>query len=107
LPGRYTHIKEIEDEIIDLKESEQTNRAIAENFGLELELVKWLINRHNRTKRKQKYGILPKPKGSLWKDVFSQVEQKDRKIKWSLQRYSSTLNAYTDKSFIHLSRQKN
>jgi len=30
---RYTHIKEIEDEIFALKESGKTNRAIAEDFG--------------------------------------------------------------------------
>ena len=78
---RYTHIKEIEDEIFALKESGKTNRAIAEDFGQELKQVKWLINRHNKTERKKEYGILPKPKGRPRKDAFSQEEQKDRKIK--------------------------
>ena len=81
MPRRYIQIKGIEPEIFKMKESGKTNREIAENFGLELKQVKWLISRHNQTERKKEHGILPNPKGRPRKDAFSQEEQKDRKIK--------------------------
>ena len=48
---KYTHIKVLEPEIIEMKESGKTKREIAEHFGLTKEQVKELLKRYRRRER--------------------------------------------------------
>ena len=45
---KWTNIKELEPEIIAMREAGKTRREIAEHLGLEKEQIKNWINRYNR-----------------------------------------------------------
>ena len=66
---KYTKIKEIEPEIMSMREAGQTLREIAEHFGLEKKQLENLVNRRNRRQRKIEAGIIPRPKGRPRKDT--------------------------------------
>ena len=65
---KYTHIKVLEPEIVEMKESGKTKREIAEYFGLTTEPVKELLKRYRRKERKIAAGIQPRSKGCPRKD---------------------------------------
>ena len=65
---KYTHIKILEPEIVEMKESGKTKREIAEHFGLTTEQVKELLKRYRRRERKIAAGIMPRPKGRPRRD---------------------------------------
>ena len=67
---KYTRIKEIEPEIMAMREAGQTLREIAEHFGLEKKQLKNLINRYNRRQKEIEAGIIPHPKGRPRKDAL-------------------------------------
>lgn len=67
---KYTRIKEIEPEIMAMREAGRTLREIAEHFGLEKKQLKNLINRYNRRQKKIEAGIMPRPKGRPRKDAL-------------------------------------
>jgi len=67
---KYTRIKEIEPEIMAMREAGQTLREIAEHFGLEKKQLKNLINRYNRRQKEIEAGIIPRPKGRPRKDAL-------------------------------------
>ena len=66
---KYTHVKVLEPEIVEMKESGKTKREIAEHFGLTTEQVKELLKRYRRRERKVAAGIMPRPKGHPRKDA--------------------------------------
>lgn len=66
---KYTHIKVLEPEIVEMKESGKTKREIAEHFGLTTEQVKELLKRYRRRERKIVAGIQLRPKGRPRKDA--------------------------------------
>ena len=66
---KYTRIKILEPEIVEMKESGKTKREIAEYFGLTTEQVKELLKRYRRRERKIASGIMPRPKGRPRKDA--------------------------------------
>ena len=67
---KYTRIKEIEPEIMAMREAGQTLREIAEHFGLEKKQLKNLINRYNRRQKEIEAGRIPRPKGRPRKDAL-------------------------------------
>ena len=60
---KYTKIKEIEPEIMTMREAGKTLREIAVHFGLEKKQLKDLVTRYNRRQKKMAAGIMPRPKG--------------------------------------------
>ena len=67
---KYTRIKEIEPEIMAMREAGQTLREIAEHFGLrDKYVVKKLLTRERRKEERIKAGIMPRPKGRPRKDA--------------------------------------
>lgn len=67
--GKYTHIKVMEEEILELKAAGKTKREIAEHLGLKQEQIKGFLKRHRRNERKIEAGIFPKVKGRPRKDA--------------------------------------
>ena len=65
----YTHVKILEPEIVEMRESGKTKREIAEHFGMTTEQVKELLKRYRRRERKIAAGITPRPKGRPRKDA--------------------------------------
>ena len=68
---KYTHIKYLETEILEMKEMGQTKREIAEHYGLKVEQVKELLKRYRRRERKIAAGIMPRPTGRPCKNAQS------------------------------------
>ena len=66
---KYTHIKILEPEIVEMKEASKTKRKIAEHFSLTSEQVKELLKRYRRRERKIAAGIMPRAKGRPRKDA--------------------------------------
>ena len=66
---KYTHIKVLEHEIVEMKETGKTKREIAEHFGLTTEQVKELLKRYRCRERKVAAGIMPRPQGRPRKDA--------------------------------------
>ena len=66
---KYTHIQELEGEILAMRKEGATRQEIADRFGLSKAQVKGWINRHNRKQAKLEAGIVPRPKGRPRKDA--------------------------------------
>ena len=60
---KYTHIKQYEDLILQLKEEGYSHREIGEMTGFTKDEIRGLIKRRNRMTRKIEEGYVPKPKG--------------------------------------------
>jgi len=64
----YRHIKQYEEEILELRNQGLTQREIAEKLGFSKEQIKEFFHRYNRNQRKLAAGIVIKPKGRPRKD---------------------------------------
>ena len=63
MPRAYTKMERLAPEVFKRKEAGQTNREIADSFGLTVRQIKKLVNRQNRKERQIKAGYIPRPKG--------------------------------------------
>ena len=63
MPRKYTHIKQYEPEILQLKEEGYSYREIGEMLGFTKDEIRGLIKRRNRMSRKIEEGYVPKQKG--------------------------------------------
>ena len=63
MPRAYTKMEQLAPEVFKRKEAGQTNREIADSFGLTLTQIKQLVSRQNRKERRIKEGYVPQPKG--------------------------------------------
>lgn len=66
---KYTHIQELEGEILAMRKEGATRQEIADRFGLSKAQIKGWINRYNRKQAKLEAGIVPRTKGRLRKDA--------------------------------------
>ena len=66
---KYTHVKILEPEIVEMREAGKSNREIAEYFSLTTEQVKELLKRYRRRERKIAAGIIPRSKGRPRKEA--------------------------------------
>ena len=62
MPGKYTKIELLSDEIFRLKEYGKTHRENGDLYGLTKEQIKGFVNRRNRKQRLLKQGYVPRPK---------------------------------------------
>ena len=60
---KYTHIQELEEEILSMRQKGATRQEIADQLGLSKSQIKSWINRYNRKQAKLEVGICPRPKG--------------------------------------------
>ncbi len=66
---KYTHIKEIEPELLAMRKDGYTRQEIADKLGLEKEQIKNWIKRYNREQARLAAGLPPKRRGRPRKDV--------------------------------------
>lgn len=59
---KYTHIQELEEEILSMRQKGATRQEIADQLGLSKSQIKSWINRYNCKQAKLKAGISPHPK---------------------------------------------
>ena len=60
---KYTHIQELEEEILRMRQEGGTRQEIADRLGLNKSQIKNWITRYNRRQAKLAAGIQPRPKG--------------------------------------------
>ena len=77
---KYSHIKEIETQIIVMREAGMTRQEIADELGLEKAQIKNWVTRYNRRKAGPMQGIATKPKGRPRKRPISNIEGYEREI---------------------------
>ena len=77
---KYTHIKEIETQIVAMREAGKTRQEIADELGLEKVQIKAWITRYNWRKAGLQQGIPPKAKGRPRKKSLSSTEEYEREI---------------------------
>ena len=77
---KYTHVKELEPVILQMRMEGKTRQEIAEHLGLTKKQVKDWINRYNRKQARVATGIPPKPKGRPRKCPLSSKEEYEKEI---------------------------
>ena len=77
---KYTKVEHLAGIIKERKAAGETNRAIAESYGLTLKQVKKLITRQNRKERLLAAGYIPQPKGRPRKAAQSAEEKANNEI---------------------------
>ena len=66
---KYTHVQELEGEILAMRKEGATRQEIADRLGLSKSQIKNWISRYNRKQAKLEAGIVPLPKGRPRKDA--------------------------------------
>lgn len=77
---KYTHVKELEAEILSMREAGKTRREIAEHLGLEKRQIETWVTRYNRKQKKIAARIPPRQKGRPRKRPLSSTEEYEKEI---------------------------
>lgn len=77
---KYTKVEGLTEIIRQRKANGETNREIAESYGLTKCQVKQLMTRQNRKERKIAAGYVPRPKGRPRKEPASEEEKLNNEI---------------------------
>ena len=75
---KYTKMEVLAEEVFRRKEAGETNRQIAESYGLTKTQIKQLVARQNRKRRAIENGYVPQPKGRPRKYVTEETEETKR-----------------------------
>ena len=79
---QYTHVQDVEKEMLEMKAAGKTNREIAEQFGFKDKyVVKEWFKRYNRRIREMEAGILPRRRGRPPKGYVPTEQEKDNEIR--------------------------
>lgn len=78
---KYTRVKAIEEEILQLHIEGKTHREIAETFGLEKEQVKKFLKRYRQREALVQAGYPVKPKGRPRKDGLPPKQNPETELK--------------------------
>ena len=76
----YTKVEQLATAVFERKEAGETNRQIADSYGLSKKQIKQLVNRQNRNRRRIEAGYIPLPKGRPRKDAASEEARKNNEL---------------------------
>lgn len=77
---QYVKMESLSEEVFRRKAAGETNREIAEIFGLTKCQIKQLVSRQNRKARLIANGYVPRPKGRPRKNLESEEQSRDHEI---------------------------
>ena len=77
---KYTKVEGLTEIIRQRKSNGETNREIAESFGLTKYQVKQLMARQNRKERRIAAGYIPRPKGRPRKEPASEEAKRNNEV---------------------------
>ena len=77
---KYTKVEGLTEIIRQRKANGETNREIAESFGLTKYQVKQLMARQNRKERRIAAGYIPRPKGRPRKETASEEAKRNNEV---------------------------
>ena len=72
---KYAHMKELEEQVISMRESGMTRQEIADELGLDKIQIKNCIYRYNRRRTQLAHGHVPRPRGRPCKDPQKELER--------------------------------
>ena len=72
---KYAHMKELEEQIISMRESGMTRQEIADELGLDKIQIKNCVYRYNRRRTQLAHGHVPRPRGRPCKDPQKELER--------------------------------
>ena len=98
----YTHIQELEGEILSMREAGATRQEIADWLGFSKAQIKSWINRYNRRQAKLAAGIPLRPKGRPRKE--GQIVSKEAEQAYEIQRLRMENKLLRD--FLHCTGRK-
>ena len=93
MPRSYKHIKEYENEILELKAQGYTLREIGAKYGFTYEQIHNFISRYNINQRKVAAGIALKKKGRPPKDYVVSEQDKVAELKYILARKEAKIRS--------------
>ena len=76
----YTKMEMLSDEVFKRKEAGETNRQIAESYGLTKKQIKQFVSRQNRKMRLIEAGYIPQPKGRPRKDSGTEEARRNNEL---------------------------
>ena len=77
---KYTKVEGLTEIIRQRKADGETNREIAESYGLTKYQVKQLMARQNRKERRIAAGYIPRPKGRPRKETASEEAKRNNEV---------------------------
>lgn len=80
MPRKYTKLEEIKEEVFRRKAAGETNREIAESYGLTKKQIKQLVSRENRKVRAIRNGYIPRPKGRPRKEAETEELRRNNEL---------------------------
>ena len=76
----YAKVEGLAAEVFRRKETGETNRQIAESYGLSKKQIQQLVNRQNRKLRMIAAGYTPQPKGRPRKDTDTEEVRRNNEL---------------------------
>ena len=93
MPRAYSHIKQYEKELYELKTQGLTLQQIGDKFGFSREQIKEYFKRERRNERKLAAGIVLKRKGRPPKDYIVSEQDKIAELKYILARKDAKIKS--------------
>ena len=80
MPRNYTKMEQLSEAVFARKAAGETNREIAESYGLTLKQIKQLVARQNRKARRIAAGYISRPKGRPRKTEASEDIKRNNEV---------------------------
>ena len=80
MPRKYVKMEALSDEVFRRKAAGETNREIAESYGLSKYQIKQLVTRQNRKRRLIANGYIPLPKGRPSRNAANEAQRQKNEI---------------------------
>lgn len=78
---KWTNIKAVEQEIMNMREAGKTRQEIANSLGLEKEQIKNWISRNNRAQAMKAAGVPPKQRGRKAAVTLQEYKYENTRLK--------------------------
>jgi predicted transcriptional regulator len=80
MPRKYTKVEILSAEVFRRKGAGETNREIAECYGLSKKQIKGLVRRQNRKARLIASGYMPRPKGRPRQNASDEETRRNKEL---------------------------
>jgi predicted transcriptional regulator len=80
MPRKYTNVELLSEEVFQRKVAGETNREIAESYGLSQKQIKELVTRRNHKARLIANGYIPRPKGRPRKNIADEKAHRNNEL---------------------------
>ncbi len=80
MPRKYIKVEVLGEEVFRRKAAGETNREIAESYGLSKQQIKGLVKRQNRKCRLIANGYMPRPKGRPRQNTSDEGTRRNKEL---------------------------